>query len=139
MAPPLPPGNYIRAIRHFRSLFHWRPTRRRRYRRHGKTGVRVGIRRHRNPDGEGLLSGHRERPILGACSFVCGALGGLSGKGRPKTWNSREAGPEKGSLSGYTKVAKGLGVCGNFRHPPHSILWEWSVFALLLKVVFSHA
>lgn len=43
IAPPVPPGSNIRLLRHFRFLFHWRPTRRRWGRRHGKSTILAGI------------------------------------------------------------------------------------------------
>ena len=85
VAPPLPPGSYIRMSRHFRSLFHWRPTRRRPRCSHGKSWVRSGIWRHRSRDREGLLSERRKCPVLGARSVLCGALGLIPGEGRQST------------------------------------------------------
>ena len=43
IAPPVPPGSNIRLLRHFRFLFHWRPTRRRWGRRHGKSTILEGL------------------------------------------------------------------------------------------------
>lgn len=57
VSPAPSPGSYIRTTRHFRPLFHWRPTRRRVCRRHGERGLRAGIRRHRGRGGQGFPSG----------------------------------------------------------------------------------
>nr|XP_054542534.1 40S ribosomal protein S18 [Pan troglodytes] len=60
--------------RHFRSLFHRRPTRRRLCCSHGKTGIRAVIQRHRSSGKESRLSGFWKRPVLRACDFLYGAL-----------------------------------------------------------------
>ena len=114
IAPPLPTGSDIVLLRHFRSLFHWRPTRRRWGRRHGETGVGTGIWRHRNRGKESLLSGGGKCPTLGACSFPCGALDRTPGKGRLKTSSSGEWGRRKS----LPRRWKGLGVSGDLRPPP---------------------
>lgn len=113
IAPPFPPGYYIRTKRHFRSLFHRRPTRRRLCRRHGKSGIRAEIRRHRSRGRESFPSGLRECPVPRA-----GGLPGSDGA-RPGRDDLRRGIPgsrARGRVTPRTRQScRSLAVC---RVPP---------------------
>lgn len=103
--------------RHFRSLFHRRPTRRRLCCRHGKPGIRAVIQRHRNSGKESRLLGFWKRPVLRARDFPYEALDRAPGKGHQR-FPVRRAGPRKGHCSGARKLPKAWAYMGNsgFRH-----------------------
>lgn len=81
ITPPLPPARYIRLLRNFRCLFHWRPARRC---RHGKTRIRPGIRRHRTGQGRSAIR-EPKSPCFRGLQLSVWNFGSRPGKERLKT------------------------------------------------------